>query len=109
MVQITVTHKVFVTLCQIGLSVCQHIEPVRYVGHMAIHVIGKQDAFILFFRPNQSFQRYNMQWRDLRERFVKHCEKTPAAQNNETLQNTPLPAGKGSDFYNPQIQMFDGF
>lgn len=65
MVQITVTHKVFVTLCQIGLSVCQHIEPVRYVGHMAIHVIGKQDAFILFFRPNQSFQSYNMQWRDL--------------------------------------------
>ena len=44
-----------------------------------------------------------MQWRDLRERFVKHCEKTPAAQNNETLQNTPLPAGKGSDFRLPQF------
>ena len=65
MVQITVTHKVFVPLCQIGLSVCQHIEPVRHVGYMAIHVIGKQDAFISFFRPNQSFQSYNMQWRDL--------------------------------------------
>lgn len=37
------------------------------------------------------------------KRFVEHCEKAPAAQNNETLQNTPLPAGKGSDFRLPQL------
>ena len=46
MVQITVTHKVFGILCQIGLSDSQHIEPVRHVSYMALHVIGKQDANI---------------------------------------------------------------
>ncbi len=102
MVQITVTHKVFVTLCQIGLSVCQHIEPVRYVGHMAIHVIGKQDAFILFSARIKAFKVTTCNGATC-EKVRRALRKAPAAQNNETLQNTPLPAGKGSDFRLPQL------
>ena len=73
------------------------------IRHMAVHMVGQENAFRRFFLPDQRLERRHMQRGNLRKRFVEHDELRRTAQDQVGFQNTPLTARQGADLRTAQF------
>lgn len=66
--EVSVAHQILPAADKVGLAVGQHVEAVGDIRHMAVHMVGQENAFRRFFLPDQRLERRHMQRGNLRKR-----------------------------------------
>ena len=86
MCEVSVAHQILPAADKVGLAVGQHVEAVGDIRHMAVHMVGQENAFRRFFLPDQRLERRHMQRGNLRKRFVEQSEQVQLEEKKQSFR-----------------------